>query len=383
MRCKEIFELIDDLQEYYYDVWEDVLNLESPSNDKERVERVGDYIINFAEERGWTVERCKQDVSGDAICITMNPDSSLQPVSISGHIDTVHPVGIFGTPAARRDKDKIYGPGATDCKGGVVAGLLAMEALYKSGFTKRPIQLLLQTDEEVNSSQSNKKTIHYICEKAKDSIVFLNLESHARGYTTLVRKGIASYRFEVEGKESHSSRCVTEGANAIIDAAYKMIELDKLKDNEGITCNCGIVNGGSVVNTIPGKCVFAVNFRYATKEQYAWIENFVKELADTVHVRGCKCRVEQTEMRVAMELKERNLKILKKVNEIFEENGLPRLKHRTVRGGSDGADVSTYGIPCLDSLGTVGGGSHSINEYAELSSLAEAAKRIVAIAYYI
>ena len=33
-------------------------------------------------------------------------------------------------------------------------------------------------------------------------------------------------------------------ANAIVDAAYKMIELDKLKDDDGITCNCAVVNGG-------------------------------------------------------------------------------------------------------------------------------------------
>jgi len=74
---------------------------------------------------------------------------------------------------------------------------------------------------------------------------------------------------------------------------------------------------------------------------------------------------------------------LERVNYIFAENGLPTLEGRTVRGGSDGADVTAYGIPCLDSLGVIGSGTHSIDEYAELDSLAASAKRLAAIIYCI
>ena len=49
-------------------------------------------------------------------------------------------------------------------------------------------------------------------------------------------------------------------------------------------------------------------------------------------------------------------------------------------GGSDAAYVTQYGIPCVDSLGTAGGCIHSPSEFAKLESLAESAKRIIAIA---
>lgn len=48
-------------------------------------------------------------------------------------------------------------------------------------------------------------------------------------------------------------------------------------------------------------------------------------------------------------------------------------------GGSDASDVSKAGIPCLDSVGIKGGNGHSINEWAELSSLAYCAKTLAAV----
>ena len=48
-------------------------------------------------------------------------------------------------------------------------------------------------------------------------------------------------------------------------------------------------------------------------------------------------------------------------------------------GGSDAADMTNYGIPCLDSFGVEGGGIHSKNEYGEIASLASSAKKIAAV----
>ena len=101
-----------------------------------------------------------------------------------------------------------------DCKGGLAAGLLTMDALRLCGFTERPIMLLLQTDEEVGSSLSNKATINYICNRAKNAEAFLNLEGGQADKVCIARKGVLNYRFTVHGVEAHSSACATEGASA-------------------------------------------------------------------------------------------------------------------------------------------------------------------------
>lgn len=386
MKCEALFSEIDGLYETYLTVWEEVCNIESPTDCKQGVDAVGNYAAKLAMEHGWQVERFSQPVSGDALCITMNPEAKGRPVCLSAHMDTVHPIGLFGTPAVTKDESYIYGPGVTDDKGGMVVALLAMEALEKVGFQKRPVMLLLQSDEENSSRTSGKKTIQWICEKAKDAVAFLNLEGvleGSEGKATVARKGIANYRFDVTGIAAHSSKCATEGASAIREAAHKILELEKRKDADGITCSCGVISGGTVVNAVPEKCSFDVNFRFFTMEQYAQVESLVKAVADTVYVPGCSCRLTQTSFRVPMEPVERNYKLLDTMNEIYEQNGMSRLIPRKVLGGSDAADVTMAGIACVDSIGVVGGKIHAKGEFAVMESLKEAAKRVACVAYCI
>ncbi len=380
MKCTEIFNTVDSLNQDYIKVWEDVCNIESPTKFKAGVDACGEYFAEMARARGWKVEYFRQPVAGDLVDITLNPDAQEKPIIFSAHLDTVHPVGSFGSPAVKIEGDKMFGPGVTDCKGGAVAAFLAMEALDRHGFRSRPVKLILQTDEEVSSMISNKATIGYMCDRALESVAFLNLEGSDPGKACLIRKGTITFTFKIEGIEAHGSMCATSGANAILEAAHKIIELEKLKDNEGITCNCGVISGGSVSNTVPGHCEFKANIRFANSEQLAWVREHVKSIAEMVHVPGCKCTVNNPKGRVAMEYSEKNTALFERMNEIFVENGLPTLEAAKRTGASDAADVTFAGAACIDSLGVSGGKIHSPNEFAYIDSLAESAKRLAAVA---
>ena len=380
---EKIFDEVDSLYDEYVKVWEDVCNIESPTAYKAGVDAVGGYFSDAARARGWEVEYFRHNLSGDVVCITMNPGAKGKPITLSGHMDTVHPLGLFGNPPVKIEGDKIYGPGVTDCKGGIVAGFLAMDALDRCGYKERPLRLLLQSDEEGGSFASNKATIGYICEKSADSAAFLNLEAHARGKICIARKGIVTLKFKITGIEAHSSSCATAGASAILEAAHKIIELEKLKDAAGLTCNCGVISGGSVPNTVPGYCEFKANIRFATSEQLEWVREYAQKIADTVYVKGCTCEIEQAGFRVAMEKKDVNIELADKINAIFEKAGMSTLEKMSGTGGSDAADVTVYGkVPCVDNLGTVGFRIHSPEEYGELESLREMGKRLAAIIYY-
>lgn len=379
---KRIFEEIDRLQEQYVRVWEDVCNIESPSSCKEGVDRVGAYFLAIAREHGWKTEIFPQERFGNVIAITVNADSTAAPIALSGHMDTVHPIGLFGTPAAHREGDRLHGPGAMDCKGGVVAGFLAMHALAKCGFKDRPILMLLQSNEEIGSGKNNKEPIRLICERAKDAAAFLNLEGHEgyfEGKACLQRKGIAGFSFRVHGISAHSSYCAREGASAIAEAAHKILALEAFKNDSGITCNVGIVKGGTVRNTVPDQCELEVDFRYNRVEELEQIKSAVQRIADETHIAGCSCEVSLINWRVPMELCERNLTLLEKANAAFLKNGLSSLAIGFRNGGSDAADVTSFGIPCIDSIGVGGERAHSSEEYGVISSLADSAKRIAAI----
>ena len=382
MKCKELFTKIDELDAKYIGVIEDVCNIESPTVFKEGVDAVGKYFIDAAKKFGWEIEVLPQDVSGDVVSITMNPDASGEMICLSAHIDTVHPVGSFGTPAVSRDEEKIYGPGVCDCKGGAVAALMAMEALDAVGYKERPVRLLLQTDEEKGSNPSKKATINYICDMAKDAVAFLNMEGHTAGVACIQRKGIANFTFKVHGIEAHSSLCFKSGASAILEAAHKIIELEKFKEEDGLTCNCGTISGGTVSNTVPGYCEFVANVRFSTFEELDEMKAYVKNLAERVFVEGCVTEVTGgTNPRLPMVYSEKNIALLDRMNEIYAECGLPILKGAKRTGGSDAADVTARGIPCVDNLGTEGGKIHSPGEFCYLHAVTDSAKRVASVIY--
>ncbi len=382
MKCKELLEKIDQLKEKYIKVWEDACNIESPTADKAGVDRVGRYFIRMAEEHGWKVEICLQEVSGDAICITMNPDAKGTPISLSGHMDTVHPVGLFGSPAVRVDEEWIYGPGVSDCKGGIVAGFMAMDALEQCGFKSRPVQMILQSDEETSSKGSNKKTIEFMVEKAKGSVAFLNTEPATTGQLCVTRKGILRYRFHIHGKAVHSAGCY-DGANAIAEAAHKLLKLEEMKDAKGLTCNCGVISGGTVANTVAAECSFTADIRFADQTQYEEVVQLCRRLAEHSTIPGCTCDLEEVSYRPSMPLEDRNVKLLEEVNRIYEECGLPVMLPENRRGGADSAYTTQAGIPTLDGFGVDGKREHSVEEKAPLSELPAAAKRLATVVYCI
>ena len=376
-------EAIENLFPKYRSVLVDVCNIESPTEYKAGVDAVGQYFMELAKENGWEIDVFSQPIAGNVIKITMNANSNLPPFALSGHMDTVHVLGSFPSPLVKIEDDMIYGPGVCDCKGGIVAGFLAMEALKKCNFTARPVVMYLQSDEEGGGKFSNDETIRHICKEAQGSVAFLNLEGGQSGFICNARKGIASFEITVNGQEAHSANCTDVGANAILQAAHLIIELEKCKDKKGLTCCCTMINGGTKHNVVPGRCEFKANVRFTTQKQLDEFEAYLNELAKNVTVKGCNISVYLPRVRPALEPNEQNLALINRLNEIWVDCGMTPLQSKLSLGGSDAANVSASGVPTVDNLGIFGGKIHTTDEYAVLSSLALQAKRIALAALYI
>ena len=381
----QLLQKIDELNASYVKMWEEVCNIESPTNYKAGVDAVGEYFIRYAEERGWKVEVFEQERAGNVVTITMNADVDAAPIAYSGHMDTVHEVGSFGNPPTRVDyeADRIYGPGVTDCKGGIIVGFLAMDALWQIGYRARPVKMYLQSDEEGGGKYSGDATIYHICEKAQGSAAFFNLEPGSPTSVCIARKGIATFEFTVRGKEAHAAGCATNGANAICEAAYKIIELEKFKDPKGLTCCCAVINGGTKHNIVPGECKFSANVRFATMAELEAFTARAKELCEDIKIPGCTCEFVLPRVRPAMELCERNVALLDKINAIWKDCGYSELPGIFGAGGTDAAFASQAGIPSIDSVGNFGGKVHTVDEFGILSSLAVQAKRLGLAALYL
>ena len=377
LNYKNIFNKIDELKDEFVSIWKKVVEIESPTAYKEGVDEVGKFFIDYAAKQLWNIEIQENEKAGNAICITMNPNVAGKPIAISGHMDTVHP---FGSMKTYIDDNKLYGPGCADCKGGLIVCLLAMKALKECGFVSRPVKFILQADEEVGSRLSNMKTIEFMCDKAKDCIAFLNTEMCTEGTAVLTRKGIRRYEMTIKGVAAHSS-IANQGKSAILEASHKIIELEKIKQEDDITINVGIINGGTTPNTVPENCQLQIDVRFNNTEQMEWADEYIKNIANTVYVEGTNTTLLLAGTRIAMDYKEYNKELLDKMNEIYVECGMSELTARKAAGGSDAAYTSNAGIASIDSIGVTGGYIHSKNEYANIPSLAESAKRMASVIY--
>ncbi len=376
--AENVFSQIDSLKDKYINMLVDICNIESKSDNKEGVDKVGDYLCNIAQNMGYTVKKKEFEKAGNVYSFTLNPNASKKPVSISGHMDTVFEKGVFGYPPTRIEGDYIYGPGVQDCKGGIIQCLLVMEALKNCGYTDRPVKLILQSDEEVSSELSDGKSLEFMVEEAKDSVCFLNSEPHKKGFITVGRKGIIKKKIVIEARACHAGYYV-DGISAIREAAYKIIELEKDNDVNAVTFNCGVINGGTVANIIPDRCEIEVEFRFKTSAQMAEADEKLRRVVNTSYVEGTKAQLIDISERKAMERTEENERLADFVGRVSEKYALGSLVPFESPGGADAAYTTDAGIPSVDSIGLEGAYIHSTREMAVLSSMPRMAKLMAAV----
>ncbi|MDY6791741.1 MAG: M20/M25/M40 family metallo-hydrolase [Thermodesulfobacteriota bacterium] len=160
-------------------------------------------------------------------------------VLLVGHMDTVFPED---TPFNwyQEDSKNSYGPGVSDMKGGLVAGIFAIKALESAGLLEKiPITFLFNSDEEIGSKSSAK----LIENEAKNSAFAFVLEAGGlAGEIATGRKGIISAKLDVKGKAGHAAYADKAKASAIVELAHKIIAFESLNDHQrGITVNVGKV----------------------------------------------------------------------------------------------------------------------------------------------
>ena len=141
---EDVFAYIDDHKAQMMDLWQDLVNQDSPASYREGVDLVAKRVFKELEEAGAST---RWDEEGKAL-IAEIPGDSRAPVLLLGHMDTVFPVG----EAARRpftvEGSRVTGPGALDMKGGVAVMLSALKALHSAGFSGRPLKVILVSDAE-------------------------------------------------------------------------------------------------------------------------------------------------------------------------------------------------------------------------------------------
>lgn len=335
-----------------------LVKLESPTIDKNAVDRCSEGVIKEMAGLGVKIKRMPQKETGDFYLIEYIPAATTEgkPILLLGHTDTVWPVGTLDKMPFYIEGEKIYGPGVLDMKAGLVSAIYAIKAIISLGLNpRRKIWFFLNSAEETGNDESHKK----ISELARKSGLVLCLEPGLPGGTLKVeRKGRLVVKIDCSGTSAHAST-PEKGVNAIEELIFHLNNLKKIKI-KGLTCNIGLIGGGEKANVVPEKAWAVCDFRFWRKDDLVHLKSFLRELKPAKK----EARVKTTILSFTppMEFGPASRALFEKAKALAREVGLEIFPGKS-GGGSDASIASSLGLPALDGLGPEGEGMHARHEH--------------------
>ncbi len=345
-----------------------LVELESPSTEKEAVDRLVAFVRNRAAALGASIETFPQADYGD-LTIASWPAEGVppsDPLLVLTHLDTVWPVGTVATRPFRIEGEVAYGPGIYDMKASIVMMFEAVRQLQGRQLPHRPIRWLLNTEEEVGSPVSRP----LIEEEARRAAMVLCLEPPAPGGALkTARKGVGIFRLTIRGRAAHAGADPERGVSAIQELANQISYLHSLSDPaRGTTVNVGIVGGGTRSNVIATEAWAAVDVRVTRMDEAERITAAI--LGTRPWLVGTSVSVDGGLNRPPMERTPAIAAAFERARAIARELGL-ELQEATTGGASDGNFTAALGVPTLDGLGCPGDGAHADYEQISIPGLLE------------
>jgi glutamate carboxypeptidase len=351
-----------------------LIELESPTNHKPSLDRLGRYLASELRAFGAHVETLPQTEAGDHVLARWGEGEG--GVLMLCHMDTVWDVGTMVDRPVRIEEGKLYGPGAQDMKGGIVVTLWAVRALQELRlFPEKRVTLLLTSDEETGSLTS-RPIIE--AEARKHGLVFvMEPPVPPHGALKTARKGVGDYRISVTGRAAHAGADHAKGVNALEELAHQILTIQSFTDYEtGTTFNVGQAGGGTRRNVVPAEAWAEIDVRIVRASEAARVEAQMQGLSP--HLPGAEVQVSGGFERPPMERTAEIAALFARAQSLARGMGLA-LAEGSTGGASDGNLTAALGVPTLDGMGVVGDGGHSIDEYAVLASLPERAAVLAAM----
>jgi glutamate carboxypeptidase len=358
-----------DLPAYLADL-ERLVNIDCGTYTPDGVDAVGRWTARFLGELGAEIE-VRPDPTGrfgQTIVATFRGRGDGPRVLLIGHMDTVFDAGTAAARPFRIDDGVAYGPGVTDMKSGLLAGLYALKSIIAEfdGLPFERLTFIANPDEEVGSPSSHE----HIVAAAADVDACLVLEcARANGDIVSARKGILDTRLTVHGRAAHAGVEPEKGRNAILEASRLIRDLHALNGRwPGVTVNVGKISGGTRPNVVAERCELEVDVRSTNAEGLRDVEAAIRELCATTEVSDTTIDANVLVAWLPMEKLERSGRLVEHAQAIAERLGFT--VHDTSTGGaSDANTTSGMGVPTLDGLGPIGGNDHAPAEYLDIESI--------------
>jgi succinyl-diaminopimelate desuccinylase len=342
------------------------INSQNPPGDEFRIAA---FVRDYLKRLGLEIKIYEFKKRRSNVLAILEGRNKKYSLVITPHLDTV-PKGKswrFDPFLGRITKGRIYGLGATDCKGNLACALETINSLIEDNFILGYNLVFAATaDEESGSGLGlipllNKGILN------PDAAVVLDSDDFS---IIITQKGLIHLKVKIKGRRAHGAYPWL-GVNAIDIAIDILKELKNrkffYKKNPYLkppTVNIGTINGGDKVNVVADWCEFELDFRFLPGMKAPAILRELKTIIKR-HTNKFKIEIEGIQAPYSID----------KNNRLVDYWARAMRKHhiRPVIKGSEGATTITFfqnkNIPAVATGFGFSGCAHVADEYARIDNL--------------
>lgn len=337
---------------------------ETPSDDKQALDRFAAWLATELTDRGAHVEIHPRSDRGDHVQAIWG--SGRPGVLLLTHYDTVHPIGSLNSMPWGIEDGRAIGPGVFDMKASLAMALTAITALREAELLPSGRVTLLSTSDEEIGSHSSRALLKNL---ARDHDVVLCLEPPlSDGSLKTWRKGVGAFELTARGRAAHAGVSPQTGVSAIHEMALQIPRILDLADaDQGTTLNVGTITGGTRTNVVPEWCHALIDIRILEPTEQERIDRAMTALEPVLP--GALLEVVGEWNRPPMPSNPVIKRTFEWAASIAQGLGMTVGEGGT-GGASDANFVAPLGIPLLDGLGAVGGDAHASTEWVSVPELA-------------
>ena len=347
---------------------QDLIRIDSqnPPGDEEHI--VG-FVKKYLDRLGLTTRIYEFKKRRPNVVAVLKGKNAKRSLLLTPHLDTV-PAGSrwrFNPFKGTISGGKIYGLGATDCKGNLACGIEAINSLVEDGAVlDYNLVFAATSDEETGSDLGLIPLLEKGILKPDEAVVLDSDEFEI----VVTQKGLIHLKVKIQGLRAHGAY-PWRGVNAIDMAVDILKRLRSYKfsytRNKYLrppTVNTGTIRGGDKVNIVADWCEFELDFRFlpgmSEKEILRDLRNIIRRYA-----KNFKIEIAGIQKPYKIEESHNLVRHLVKAISKFSKN--PLIK------GSEGATTITFfqneNIPAVATGFGSRGCAHTADEYASVENL--------------
>ena len=347
------------------------IDSQNPPGDEFEIAR---FVSGYFKKLGLKTKEYKFKKRRTNILAYLSGKDSSHSLLITPHLDTVPQGKSWNIDPFKGvvSGGKIYGLGATDCKGNLACAMEAVQSMVEEKERLGYDLIIAATaDEECGSGLGLIPLLEKGLLKPSAAVV---LDSD--DFSIIVaQKGLMHLKVKIEGKRAHGAypwrgiNAIDLAVDIIKELKSRRLNFKKNKYLRAPTINTGTIKGGDKVNIVSDWCEFELDFRFLPGMS---AQGLLKELKDLVKKHAGKFKIEVQSIQQPYLIKENHTLVTTLKKAMFDLNVKPDIK------GSEGATVITFfqhkNIPAIATGFGSDGCAHTEDEYVKINNLYKGAQ---------